>query len=107
MGADPTEEGGRAQRVEVGAAAEHDSDMGLTLGDLYTSGLLLLNAIAVLHEERFLAKHGWSTHSPEVTLNPGSLKSKVLSIVKAVRLVMTWPLIALNILTILFKLLLG
>ena len=101
---------------------------------------------------------GWSTHSPEVTLNPGSLKSKVsrartracsrspvqgwrasayvsvawgmlwlspapgedghwptgrvgwwqvLSIVKAVRLVMTWPLIALNILTILFKLLLG
>ena len=44
------------QRVEVGAAAEHDSDMGLTLGDLYTSGLLLLNAIAVLHEERFLAK---------------------------------------------------
>ena len=48
--------GGRAQRVEVGAAAEHNSDMGLTLGDLYTSGLLLLNAIAVLHEERFLAK---------------------------------------------------
>ena len=48
--------GGRAQRVKVGAAAEHDSDMGLTLGDLYTSGLLLLNAIAVLHEERFLAK---------------------------------------------------
>lgn len=32
---------------------------------------------------------------------------QVLSIVKAVRLVMTWPLIALNIVTILFKLILG
>mmetsp|Transcript_84934 Transcript_84934/g.124270 ORF Transcript_84934/g.124270 Transcript_84934/m.124270 type:complete len:82 (-) Transcript_84934:141-386(-) len=81
--------------------------MGLSLGDLYTSGLLFLNAIAVLHEERFLTKHGWSTNSPDVTLNPASLKSKVLSIVKAVRLVMTWPLIFLNILTILFKLILG
>jgi len=30
--------------------------MGLSLGDLYTSGLLFLNAIAVLHEERFLTK---------------------------------------------------
>jgi len=30
--------------------------MGLSLGDLFTSGLLFLNAIAVLHEERFLAK---------------------------------------------------
>jgi len=130
--------------------------MGLSLGDLYTSSLLFLNAIAVLHEERFLAKRaavrpgppaslsltlwpvrvcgymaladvcaqlsplrrqrqqagrgrapgwapgtravitawrarpthppldvprfadGWSTNSPEVTLNPSSLKSKVL-----------------------------
>ncbi len=30
--------------------------MGFTLGDLYTSSLLLLNAVAILHEERFLAK---------------------------------------------------
>ena len=30
--------------------------MGLSLGDLFTAGLLFLNAIAVLHEERFLAK---------------------------------------------------
>jgi hypothetical protein len=30
--------------------------MGMSLGDLFTSGLLILNAIAVLHEERFLAK---------------------------------------------------
>jgi hypothetical protein len=30
--------------------------MGLSLGDLYITGLLFLNAIAVLHEQRFLAK---------------------------------------------------
>mmetsp|Transcript_42142 Transcript_42142/g.103261 ORF Transcript_42142/g.103261 Transcript_42142/m.103261 type:complete len:80 (+) Transcript_42142:126-365(+) len=79
--------------------------MGFTLGDLYISGLLFLNAIAVLNEERFLAKHGWSTN--EVNMNPNSLKSKLISIIKAVRLVMMWPLIVTNILTVLFKLLLG
>jgi hypothetical protein len=33
-----------------------DAAMGLSLGDLYISGLLMLNAVAILHEQRFLAK---------------------------------------------------
>jgi hypothetical protein len=88
--------------------------MGLTLGDLYTASLLFLNAIAILNEERFLAKcmfffvarriafarralflltiafwgpDGWSTN-PDINTNPNSLKAKLLAIVKAVRLVM-------------------
>jgi len=30
--------------------------MGISLGELYISGLLMLNAVAILHEQRFLAK---------------------------------------------------
>mmetsp|Transcript_40578 Transcript_40578/g.63358 ORF Transcript_40578/g.63358 Transcript_40578/m.63358 type:complete len:80 (+) Transcript_40578:313-552(+) len=79
--------------------------MGLSLGDLYIAFLLFLNAIAILHEERFLAKYGWSTN--DVTMNPNTTKAKILNIVRAVRLVMMWPLIGLNSITIVFKLLLG
>mmetsp|Transcript_45474 Transcript_45474/g.91041 ORF Transcript_45474/g.91041 Transcript_45474/m.91041 type:complete len:82 (+) Transcript_45474:30-275(+) len=81
--------------------------MGFSFGDLYIASLLFLNSVVILHEERFLAKHGWSTNAPEVTMNPGSTKSKILSIIKAVRLVMMWPLIGLNTVTVLFKLVFG
>lgn len=77
------------------------------MGELYISGLLVLNAVAILHEQRFLAKNGWGTGEFDAGPDPNSVKSKVLSIVKAVRLVMMWPLIFLNTLTVLFKLLLG
>ena len=30
---------------------------------LLEAGLLLVNAVAVLHEERFLAKYGWTDES--------------------------------------------
>ena len=30
--------------------------MGFSLGDLYICGLMVLNGLAVLHEQRFLAK---------------------------------------------------
>ncbi|GLG98387.1 LOW QUALITY PROTEIN: Immediate early response 3-interacting protein 1 [Gryllus bimaculatus] len=36
--------------------------MAITLWNLYEASLLCLNAICVLHEERFLAKIGWSAH---------------------------------------------
>lgn len=36
--------------------------MGLNFGDLFLSGLLFLNAVAVLNEERFLAKRQSSQH---------------------------------------------
>ena len=43
--------------------------MGLSLGDLYTSSLLFLNAIAVLHEERFLAKRAAVCLGPHTSLS--------------------------------------
>jgi hypothetical protein len=38
--------------------------MGLNFGDLFLSGLLFLNAVAVLNEERFLAKRQSSQNPP-------------------------------------------
>lgn len=36
---------------------------GFGLGDLYLSGLLIINALAVLHEKRFLAKRNSQYHT--------------------------------------------
>ncbi|EIW76104.1 Yos1-like protein [Coniophora puteana RWD-64-598 SS2] len=37
----------------------------LTLGTIFYVSLLLINAIAVLSEDRFLARIGWSTAQPQ------------------------------------------
>eukprot|EP00295_Goniomonas_pacifica_P030150 CAMPEP_0175950010 /NCGR_PEP_ID=MMETSP0108-20121206/29370_1 /TAXON_ID=195067 ORGANISM="Goniomonas pacifica, Strain CCMP1869" /NCGR_SAMPLE_ID=MMETSP0108 /ASSEMBLY_ACC=CAM_ASM_000204 /LENGTH=81 /DNA_ID=CAMNT_0017276037 /DNA_START=20 /DNA_END=265 /DNA_ORIENTATION=+ len=81
--------------------------MAFTLGDLYTATLLFINAICVLNEERFLKKFGYGT--PEVTFGnaPPSLQSRIMDFFRAVRMVMMIPLIALNALTIVVKLLMG
>ncbi|GJJ07104.1 hypothetical protein Clacol_001304 [Clathrus columnatus] len=39
--------------------------MGLSLGNIVYVSLLLVNAIAVLSEERFLARIGWSTQQTQ------------------------------------------
>ncbi|XP_023340000.1 immediate early response 3-interacting protein 1-like [Eurytemora carolleeae] len=66
--------------------------MAFGLYSLLEASLLVLNAICVLHEERFLAKFGWS-----VQHNRNSLSRTVMRI----------PLIFINGLVITKKLLLG
>ncbi|KAF8592170.1 Yos1-like protein [Ramaria rubella] len=39
--------------------------MGLSLGNILYISLLLVNAVAVLSEERFLARIGWSAQQPQ------------------------------------------
>ncbi|KAJ9117174.1 hypothetical protein QFC20_000317 [Naganishia adeliensis] len=96
-------------------------------------GLLLTNAIAILSEERFLAKIGWSTlsytqaqqsanagfgnvpHDPysnfggsggdEVTQQ--GIKQRLIALISAVRTLMRIPLIVANVLIILYELILG
>lgn len=77
----------------------------LSLGDLFVSGLLALNGAAVLSEDRFLVKIGWGYD--QTRNEPASVKKQIVSLLHAVRLVFTIPLIALNSLVMLFKLLLG
>jgi len=79
--------------------------MALTLGSLLLATILFLNGLAVLNEERFLKRIGWGY---EENLNePPTFKKQVINLLYAVRVLLRVPLLVLNILTILVKLLLG
>lgn len=80
--------------------------MGFSLYTLFQAGLLCLNAICVLNEERFLSKIGWSTQHGGFGEDPG-MKIQALNLIRAVQTVMKVPLIALNIMTIVMELLFG
>ncbi|KAI9145899.1 Yos1-like protein [Paraphysoderma sedebokerense] len=84
--------------------------MALSIGGLLYVMLLLLNAMAVLHEERFLARIGWGPQS--VTgyndfQSQNSVKMKLINLMSAVRTLMRIPLIALNTVVIVYELILG
>jgi len=95
--------------------------MGLGLGNILYIALLLINAVAVLNEERFLSRIGWS-HSAlqqsqfqQYSVDPGfggqqegpGVKARLVNLIGAVRTVMRIPLIPLNILVIAYQLVLG
>ncbi|KAL6263189.1 immediate early response 3-interacting protein 1 [Pogonomyrmex barbatus] len=82
--------------------------MAFTLWALYEATLLCLNAICILNEERFLAKVGWASwQNVQGFGEPPTVKSQLLNLIKSIRTVMRIPLIGLNIVTILLKLVLG
>jgi len=87
-------------------------------------GLLLVNSIAVLNEERFLARIGWlsapqqprDSHSVYqgydqngygVTQQDAGIKARLIDLISAVRTLMRIPLIIINIVIIFYELLLG
>jgi len=82
--------------------------MAFGLYSLLEAGLLVLNAICVLHEERFLAKVGWSSQGPGQGFGGAKgVKDQMLDIIRSVRTVMRIPLIFINVLVITKKLVLG
>ncbi|XP_017777970.1 PREDICTED: immediate early response 3-interacting protein 1 [Nicrophorus vespilloides] len=82
--------------------------MAFTLWNLFEASLLCLNAICILNEERFLVKIGWSAKRAPTGFgeNP-TAKAQILNLIHSIRTVARIPLILLNIVTILLKLLLG
>ncbi|KAK9895842.1 Yos1-like protein [Cystobasidium minutum MCA 4210] len=95
--------------------------MGLGLGNILYITLLLVNGIAVLNEERFLSRIGWS-HSAlqqaqfqQYNVDPAfmssqegpGVKARLINLIGAVRTVMRIPLIPLNIMVILYSMVLG
>ncbi|KAF9259512.1 Yos1-like protein [Marasmius fiardii PR-910] len=94
------------------------------LGTIIYVAVLLVNAIAILNEERFLSKIGWTASRPQ-TANAGfqtydqtgygsgvpqgdvGMKAKGVELVTAVRTLLRIPLIAVNIAIIVYELLLG
>jgi len=90
------------------------------LGKLVYVSLLLVNAAAILNEERFLARIGWAssrlsrdsnTNFQQPYDNSGQVeigvKARLIDLITAVRTLMRIPLIALNTLVILYELVWG
>ncbi|XP_052101297.1 immediate early response 3-interacting protein 1-like [Mytilus californianus] len=80
--------------------------MAFGLYSLIEAVILCLNAVCILHEERFLAKIGWGTDQRGFGEDPG-MKTQILNLIRSIRTVMRIPLIGINILVIGLKLLLG
>jgi len=76
------------------------------LGTLLEACLLFVNAVAVLHEERFLKKYGLVEDTAN-SFGPPGIKVQIIRLINAVRTVMRVPLIAINIFAIVYLLLLG
>ncbi|KAI0021036.1 Yos1-like protein [Xylariomycetidae sp. FL0641] len=83
----------------------------MLLGNLLYVSVLLVNAIAILSEDRFLARINLSSSSydPAFGAGPGaeSVKGKIINLIASVRTLMRIPLIAINTLIILYELVLG
>jgi len=78
--------------------------MGFSLGVLFEVAVLFINAVAILHEDRFLKKIGWG-HRQDLDLD--SVKDRIISFLHAVRLLMRIPLIFINLVVVVWELLLG
>ncbi|CAN6602543.1 protein transport protein Yos1p [Trichomonascus vanleenenianus] len=74
------------------------------LGLILYVTVLLLNAVAILSEERFLARLGWGSNDGFGSA-PGeeSVKMRLLSLIQAIRTVMRPFLIAFNISIIVYE----
>ncbi|XP_046863084.1 immediate early response 3-interacting protein 1-like [Xenia sp. Carnegie-2017] len=86
--------------------------MAVTLYAFLEAMLLLVNAVAILNEERFLSKViGWARDQINQSQGFGheekGIKQQIANLVHAVRTVMRVPLIFLNGLAIVLELLLG
>ncbi|AAS51186.1 ACL042Wp [Eremothecium gossypii ATCC 10895] len=79
------------------------------LGKLFYVILLLVNAVAVLSEERFLRRIGLGSKSNQPVFGQAenSTKSKLVHLISAVQTLLRIPLIGINILVILYELVLG
>ncbi|KAL6937722.1 Protein transport protein yos1 [Hanseniaspora vineae] len=84
-------------------------------GKLFYVILLLINAIAVLSEERFLRRIGLSGQHQQNTSSftygtqpqDASVKSKLITLISAVQTLLRIPLIGINVLVIVYELVLG
>jgi hypothetical protein len=60
--------------------------MAFTLGTLFEAVLLVINAIAILNEDRFLKKIGWGRdYRNEGFGDQAGIKSQIISLITAVQ----------------------
>ncbi|CAG9939245.1 hypothetical protein V2G26_000753 [Clonostachys chloroleuca] len=80
------------------------------VGNFVWINVLLVNAVAVLSEDRFLARIGLSpaSHDPSFGAGPDtSVKGKIINLISSIRTIMRMPLIFVNFVLILYLLILG
>ncbi|KAL6020363.1 hypothetical protein ACI3LY_002382 [Candidozyma auris] len=86
------------------------------LGKLLYVIILSVNGIAVLSEDRFLKRIGWSSAAPNQFQQPygiqtngsdQSIKTRLITLISAIRTLLRLPLIFINTLIILYELILG
>ncbi|KAF7116675.1 hypothetical protein CNMCM5793_005167 [Aspergillus hiratsukae] len=81
------------------------------LGKLVYVCCLLINAVAILSEDRFLARIGWGRTQTDpafgATYDSTSIKAKSVNLIASVRTVMRIPLIVINTTIIIYELILG
>ncbi|KAJ3297053.1 Yos1-like protein [Rhizoclosmatium globosum] len=80
-----------------------------SFGTLFYVSVLLVNAIAILNEQRFLARIGLSEQAYQQSNfgNEQTVTLKVINLISAVRTLLRIPLIVVNILIIVYELILG
>ncbi|PMD51663.1 Yos1-like protein [Hyaloscypha bicolor E] len=86
--------------------------MFFAFGNLIYISVLLVNAIAILSEDRFLARVGWSNTVSEPAFGAGSagdasIKNKLINLTTSVRTLMRIPLIVINSILIVYEVILG
>lgn len=87
------------------------------LGKLLYVIVLAINGIAVLSEDRFLNRIGWGSASQAQNQmqqqyamgasNEVSVKSRMVTLISAVRTLLRFPLIFINVVIIVYELILG
>ncbi|RAL01084.1 YOS1 family protein [Aspergillus ibericus CBS 121593] len=81
------------------------------LGKLVYVIILLINSLAVLSEDRFLARIGWGRTQGDpafgASYDTTSVKAKTINLIASVRTVMRIPLIVINTIVIVYELILG
>ncbi|CAN6165300.1 unnamed protein product, partial [Urochloa humidicola] len=87
-------------------ACSTSSLAGMGLWTLLEGFLLLANALAILNEDRFLAPRGWSMSEVSGNGQTKSLKGQIVGLIYATQF-LRMPLIALNVLIIVVKLVSG
>lgn len=78
--------------------------MGIGIYTLLQSALLVVNAIAILNEDRLLRRYGWARN--QVDRTEEGFKSRILDLIHSVQTVMRIPLLFVNIIVIFIKLIL-
>ncbi|KAI1465687.1 Yos1-like protein [Daldinia caldariorum] len=81
----------------------------LLFGNLFYVSVLLINAITILSQDRFLARLNLSSYDPAFGAGPDaqSMQAKVVNLISSVRTVTRIPLIGVNLMIIIYELAFG